>query len=226
MKRLKSLYQPRLTILFMKICLVCNFVPTSNALFILYYVWLVVVQVIFEELIFSEFHQGDVVPVICGKWCLKFVVSMQKTMFWITGSKSYIQAFIRIKSQDIVLCSEKYEWSKLVDGDDGFYFPACILMVLLIKEGSILFPSFDQDYICKVIDTLKLETVGWNQVYNSSPNFLLQTKPMESKKRREKKPSPQLPEYVSKTARLQALGKHQQQVSSGSSSTASLSPQK
>ena len=101
-------------------------------------------------------------------------------------------------------------------------------MVLLIKEGSILFPSFDQDYIYKVIDTLKLETMGWNQVYNSSPNkydsFLLQTKPMESKKRREKKPSPQVPEYVSKTARLQALGKHQRQESSGNSSTASLSP--
>lgn len=66
MKRLLKSYQPRQTKQSLKEKPVCWLIAGNDIVFNLNYA-ILDVQVAFEALIFSQLHQDDVVPVICGK---------------------------------------------------------------------------------------------------------------------------------------------------------------
>lgn len=134
-----------------------------------------------------------------------------------------MQVFLRIKSMDVLLCSDKLEWSSIVDGEGKFYYPACIIFTLFIKEGDSLYPKFDAEFLKKMITRLALSPIRWNEACNSLGDkykeALFQTRPTHrSPKKKDPQVQHELPEYTSKAF---LLGKHDRQSSSGS-----CSPQK
>lgn len=83
------------------------------------------------------------------------------------ASQSYIRGLMRLKSQDLLYTIKSVaQWCSVSDEKISFEITGCILLLLLIKAGSGVYPELNDEEVVDLLQNTDYIQSGWSASYS------------------------------------------------------------